>query len=154
MVSLPVFGGIAYIMLAEKPAKTDDQLMAGLIFSGLALALVVVGLVVRTVKAGTHALPLLMERQDSSWQDGLTAEQIDQIKQEAMLAYKTATIMGTACAEAAALCGLALALLTNMAVLYLPFGGAAAAVILWQVPNQASLDAISRALVKKKTIQQ
>ena len=148
--TLAILGVVVHIQNGDQAANTEAVSSYGLFFTGFALVLIVGGLVFRGIKAGTHALPLLMNRADTEWGEELDASTKDAIKAEALLLYRTATIIGTACAEAAALCGFALAFMSKMTVLFLPFAGAAGAIILWQLPNQASLDAICAALEKKK----
>ena len=150
MLTLVLLGGIVYIQIGDATVNPEAIRQYGVFLSVFAVLLLAGGLVFRRIKLGVHALPLVMNRTDSTWSEGLTEQQKEAIKDEALLLYKTATIMGTATAEAAAICGIALAFMSKMTVLYLPFAGAAGAVILWQLPNQTSLDAICGALVQQK----
>jgi len=150
LLTLVLLGAAVHIQngdAATRPDALDDH---GLVLTGLAVILVVIGLVLRIRKAGAHALPFLVHRADTVWGQALRLDQKDSIKSEALYLYKTATILGTACAELAVLCGCALALTSKMTALYWPFAGVCGAVILWQLPNRQSLDAICRALEQKK----
>ena len=151
IVTLIILGAVVHVQNGNAPAQPDAMSQYGWFMVGLAVMLIAGGLFFRVAKAGTHALPFLISRSDVVWGEGWNADQREAIKHEAMLRYKTATIMGTACAESAALCGFVLAFMSKMTAIYLPFAGAAAAVILWQLPNQQSLDAICASLSKKKS---
>ena len=150
LFTLGIFGAVAIFQNANAPVDTEAISSYGLIFTALAVVFMLGGLAVRSLKGGTHALPLLFSRSDTVWGQGLSAEEKAAVNEEAMHLYKTATIIGTAGAEAAAVCGLVLALMTKMTMLYVPFAGAAGAMLLWQIPNQASLNAVCAALEKKR----
>ena len=151
IVTLIILGAVVHFKNGNAPAQSDAIDQYGLFLVGMAVMLIAGGLFFRVAKAGTHALPFLISRSDAVWGEGCNAEQREAIKNEGMLVYKTVTIMGTAFAESAALCGLALAFMSKMTTIYLPFAGASAAVILWQFPNQQSLDAINASLFQKKS---
>jgi len=150
LVSLLFFGGALFLTTADATAQPELFMPSGLALSGLAVSALVMGLVLRTFQAGTHALPLLMKEDPSPWDSGLSAEESQKVMVTACKKYQIATIVGCACAEAAALFGFALAMMIKMPIIYLPFAGAAAAVMLWQIPNQRSLNSVARHLADHK----
>jgi hypothetical protein len=150
LFALVLFGGALHVTLQDAVAQPEQLMPLGLVFAGMAVMAMVMGLVLRTMQAGTHALPLIMNRESSPWHSGIEPEQAQIVMAEALKKYTTATILGCACAESAALFGFALAMMAKMPIIYLPFAGAAATVMLWQFPNQASLNSVARHLAQSK----
>ncbi len=148
---LLMLGGAIHFLLKEGVPQPDMLMPMGLALSGMAGIALIAGLLLRTFHAGTHALPLLMSRDSSLWHSGLEPAQAEMVMAEAVKKYMTATILGCACAEAAALFGFALAMMVKMPIIYLPFAGAAATVMLWQIPNQASLISIARHIAQERS---
>jgi hypothetical protein len=148
--ALVLFGGALHVTLQDAVAQPEKLMPFGLACAGMAVMAIIMGLVLRTLQTGTHALPLIMNRESSPWHSGIGPEQAQVVMAEALKKYTTATILGCACAEAAALFGFALAMMVKMPIIYLPFAGAAATVMLWQFPNQASLSSIARHLAQSK----